>query len=312
MQTYKIFESFKEFLAAKNVNEGGNAIASAARINQENVESTLNDIYNRLLPKLGLKKEDTALLGSTGKKNPGSSSGDIDLGIDLRKLITSSNGLETVGDVYDFISKVAQSFKYEIKDMRSLGVISIGWPISNGSYEDRYQNEQVVQLDLMPSDSLDWTSWSYYSPAEWESKYKGVYRNMLLFAVAKYIDLKVLKTALNKEGIETDAEWERHFFDMNKGLMKGVQSSIGKSGNIVKTKTTRDKFIISNDPEMVVQMMFGPKYAPNNLLTFNEVLDAILDKDFIYAKNKQKILREAADGILNSMLPLPEELANVI
>lgn len=53
-----------------------------ARINQENVEATLDDIYKRLLPELGLSREDVEPVGSTGKKLPGGTSGDIDLAMD--------------------------------------------------------------------------------------------------------------------------------------------------------------------------------------------------------------------------------------
>lgn len=66
------------------MNEGGHAKSACpddkkARINQENVEATLQDIYKRLLPRLGLTKDDVQSVGSTGKKLPGGTSGDIDL-----------------------------------------------------------------------------------------------------------------------------------------------------------------------------------------------------------------------------------------
>ena len=68
----------------KVVSEGGHAKSACpedkkARINQENVEATLQDIYKRLLPRLGLTKDDVQSVGSTGKKLPGGTSGDIDL-----------------------------------------------------------------------------------------------------------------------------------------------------------------------------------------------------------------------------------------
>lgn len=67
--------------------EGGHAKSDIPeelkdRINQENVEATMDDIYTRLLPELGLTKDDVKPVGSTGKKLPGGTSGDIDLAMD--------------------------------------------------------------------------------------------------------------------------------------------------------------------------------------------------------------------------------------
>ena len=64
--------------------EGGNALDGVVRINQENVQATLSDIYSKLFPALKLDDTNTAILGSTGKRLPGGSSGDIDIGIDKK------------------------------------------------------------------------------------------------------------------------------------------------------------------------------------------------------------------------------------
>jgi len=74
---------FKKFY----LNEGGNVVTNVTRINQENVEATLKEIYKKAVPALGISKKNTGLLGSTGKKNLGSSSGDIDLSVDLSPVV---------------------------------------------------------------------------------------------------------------------------------------------------------------------------------------------------------------------------------
>jgi predicted nucleotidyltransferase len=61
-----------------------------SRINQENTYATFEDVYNKVLPELKIKKEYTAILGSAGKKKAGGSSGDIDLAIDFTKTNFSS------------------------------------------------------------------------------------------------------------------------------------------------------------------------------------------------------------------------------
>ena len=85
----KSFIQFKETL-----NEGGNAVGGVVRINQENTQATVDNIFSELLPKLKLKNTDAALLGSTGKKAPKSSSGDIDMALSATQLL-KMNGIDT-------------------------------------------------------------------------------------------------------------------------------------------------------------------------------------------------------------------------
>jgi hypothetical protein len=289
------------------INEGGNAIKSSSRINQENVASTLKSIQEKLLPRFKLKPSDTAMLGSTGKKLPGGSSGDIDLALSIQALIENNN-LETTKDIFDFIVKESATLTHEIKDMRQMGLVSIAWPISN---DDGKQDGLFVQLDLMVVDSIDWATWAYYSPAEWESPWKGLYRNELLYAIAKFMDYKVLKTAMNKEGVTVDAEWERNFFDLGKGLLKGTQSAMGKTG-ITKTVKTIDKVILNNNPDDTVKMMFGPNFTSHTNLTWEDTFKNIMSPDFIYKNKLKEILKMAKDGIISKGYPVPEELDKLV
>jgi hypothetical protein len=167
---------------------------------------------------------------------------------------------------------------------------------------------EFVQVDLMPTDNLDYSKWSYYSPAEWESQWKGLYRNELIYATAKYADLKVLKTAMTKDGVEMPGEYERYQFDLAKGLRKVIQSNIGKKGYIVKTKKTIDSKIISKDPKKIAEILFGPGHPPSELLRFEDVLKVIMDDNFIYKKNRDDILQMATDGIIYKGYPVPKEL----
>ena len=68
------------------MSEGGNMFDDVVRIHQENVPATLKYIYDEILPAIGINRKYVQPLGSTGKKLPGGSSGDIDLGIDCLKV----------------------------------------------------------------------------------------------------------------------------------------------------------------------------------------------------------------------------------
>lgn len=115
--------------------EGGNMVPDAVPIHQENVAATLDDIYERLVE--GCFKlnpgEDTATLGSTGKKLPGGTSGDVDLAIDY-------NRLQEVWDLPDWNSKRVPEWVDLARDAAekcgvyfatAATICSLGWPIAN-------------------------------------------------------------------------------------------------------------------------------------------------------------------------------------
>jgi hypothetical protein len=286
--------------------EGGNAVEGVGPINQENVEATMAVIYKELLPALGLSKSDTASLGSTGKKGPGQQSGDIDLAVSVQAL-TKNNNIETPADLYTFIEQTLQKFTDRTRIMGGIGIVTCAWPISN---TDGKQEGEFVQLDIMTVDSVDWARWAFFAPSFDQSPYKGLYRNEILYAIARYMDYESLETALDKEGVEVDARWKRKFYDLGKGILSGEQSRMGKKG-IVKTVKTLNKEILSQNPEEAVTMFFGPDFKPNDMLTWEQAFAAIMDSDFIHADHRQEILQMTKQGILNKGYPIPPELDEV-
>lgn len=285
------------------IKEGGNAVKMSTRINQDNVKATLTHIYEILLPRLKVNVDDTASLGSTGKKASGDSSGDIDLAVSVQALVTN-NKIETPQELYDFITEVANEISPEVKDMRGIGIVSMAWPIVN---VDGKQKGQYVQLDVMTVDSVEWAKWAYYAPSFNDSPWKGLYRNELLYALAKEMNYETVAKAMTDSGEEVDTEWKRDFFDLSKGLLTGTQTRMGKKG-IVKTVKTIDKVLKSNDPADVVQMMFGPDVKPKDVLTWEDTFRMINDPKFIYSDKRDSIFKMAKQGILNKGFPVPPEL----
>jgi len=293
--------TFKKFLK-----EGGNAVKDdrLGRINQDNVEATMNDIYSKVLPLLNISKNDTGNLGSTGKKLPGGSSGDVDLAIDIHAVLRNNKNINDLDQLFDKLVSIAKTMKMGYKDMRQMGLVSIGFPIHN---TDGKQEGRLVQLDFMPTENLEYSKWAYYSPAEWESQWKGLYRNEVFYGIAKYMSFKVLKKAMDKEGKEVPVEWERNFFDLSKGLLRGTQTRMGKKGPI-KTVKTISKEMVSMDAQEIVTMLFGPKYKPNDILTWEDIMTAIKSPKFIYKKNLAKIIKMTKDGITKKGYPVPSDL----
>ena len=300
-------KSFKQYIGRIQLKEGGAAIKSSERINQENVAATLEKIYKEVLPALGVKKADTRSLGSTGKRLPGGSSGDVDLAISSASLLKASKGL-TKADIFDYLMSKAKGLGYETKDLRSLGLISIGFPIENA---DGKQPDAIVQLDLMNTPNLEWAEFAFFSPHEKDSVWKGTHRNELFQAVVKYANYKTLKKAYDKQGVEVDAEWERDLLNLDVGVMKAIQSRIGKKGLTKNHKTISKEFKLDN-PADVVKMYFGPSYKPKDIMAFDDMIKVVLSPKFIYKQHLDKILTYAAKGIVSKKLPLPKELEKYI
>lgn len=302
-------KTFKDYLGSKlptrkMLGEGGNAIKKSSRINQKNVKATLASIYTELLPKLGITKKETVLLGSTGKKDPAKngsesgSSGDIDLAIDMTKLM-DANSLHSKEEVFEFLKVIGKDYP-ESASFIGLDVHSIAFPITN---EDGLQSNKFVQLDLMPVENLDYAKWSYHSPAFDESKYKALYPKEIYYACARHAKFDVT------EGTEdSPITWNRYFFDLAKGLLKGSQTLKSKSGNIVKKAESFGKEVYSTNPNEIVKILFGPAFKKDDVLTWEQCWDVIHSKDFKHKAKLKEILSMVKDGILKKGYPLPPEL----
>ena len=152
---------------AKNLMlEGGNMFDDVVRINQENVAATLKFIYDEILPAIGIDRKYVQPLGSTGKRLPGGSSGDIDLGIDCLKVDYLKDAMtadEQAKAIADHAKPILD--KMGIDSRLKGNLYSIRCPIQNF---DGKQEDQFVQLDMMTSRNMKFQVWSQYAPKEIE------------------------------------------------------------------------------------------------------------------------------------------------
>jgi len=293
--------SFRQYIT-----EGGNAVEGVSGINQENSIATVKSAFKDYLKALGISEKDTALLGSTGKKAPGAVSGDIDIALSAPALL-KKKGVSTFDDMIDLIVDITKKKGYKFADMRSIGIVSVGYPITN---TDGKQEGKTVQLDFMIVDSVKLASWSYYSPSYLESDLKGLYRNELMYAIAKYAGINVKEMSDDKQAVT----WDRFWFSLTHGLQKGTQTlKSPKTGKITKTaKKVKPAELLSDDPDTIVGYLFGTKYKASDLLTFEQALDAIKSASFPHKKHRKAIYKMAKDGILKKKYPVPESLDSLI
>lgn len=276
----------------RQFNEGGHAETTCpeelrARINQENVQATLEDIYKRLLPKLGLTKDDVECVGSTGKKLPGGTSGDIDLAMPQDKIMQTTE-CETPEEFMDFCQDMFEEL--DVYDATSKGYgwksVSCFWPISN---VDGKQEGKYVQLDFVVTNNMKFVTWGMHGSQEIEVpdgaspddiNPKGAIRMILLKAIAMGGHREILKTDdIPGEGENQPVEMVRYDFKFNEGLFKVTRERPKrKRGEGYLGWKVVSKEFVTDDPDEIVHFVFNDDSLDyKDLMTVRDMYDALLD-----------------------------------
>lgn len=298
---------FKEFLK-----EGGGAVSDVDRINQENVEDTLKEISKKIIKPLKITEKDIGLLGSTGKRKPGGSSGDIDIAIDANKVLRA-NAIKIADNLFSFIGDKAKNISNDVVINKGTGVISLPFPISN---TDGKQKNKKVQLDLMIVDNLDLAKFNFWSPHEEQSKWKGIYRNILLSSMASVMNFKVLEKGYDENNKEIPVLFKRNFIDLKRGLMRGLQTRIGKSGKLFAKgrKQTIETKVLENQPEGMVKAILGPSFTIKDAETFESLFKILDNPKYLYKNKKKEVIDTFLAVIAKSHkgLVVPDEMEKFV
>lgn len=289
---------FKNFVS-QILFEGGNAIESSRPLKQSEIEGTYDYILKKIYPIIGLDEDSARPIGSFRKKPENQTSGDIDIACSIDR-IAGVNGI-SIGEVLDFIESEMKKRGIEASKAVGFNQVSIGVPIE-GDF-----SKGIAQVDLMMTDSLDWSTFMYHSPdfRIAESKYKGMYRNVLLMSIVS--ECKKEATKLTDKGeIE---EYKQFVIRLGQGIFQVTKTLMGKKG---LTKTPKllhdqDKFI-TNTPEAVTEIAFGPNIKPSDIMTFENIWKYFTDKNFIHRDKTEQILERFKVYILSSKVPVPTEV----
>lgn len=281
--------------------EGGNLFDNTTGIKQSEVNATIKDLETKVLKKLGLIGigTDSFLLGSAGKKSPKELSGDLDVGISADQ-IASANGLK-LSEVYNWLSDKLTRLGYETAPVSGFSQVSITFPISG-------RKDKYVQVDFMLSNNMEWTLFAYTAPdfTKSESKYKLVYRNLLLAACVSVYDMKVLKQTDDKIPVEV----QKYALRWNDGIYSTVKSFASKTGGILKTgKLLKDRDVfVTQTPSDMVKMFLGKQYTPDDIKTFESLYDIVFNQESNVSKYRQSIKRKFIESLTKAKLPIPELL----
>ena len=297
---------FKEF-----IKEGGGAVGDVDRINQENVEATLKAISTKIIKPLKITNKDIGVLGSTGKRKPGGSSGDIDIAIDANKVLRA-NAIQVADELFDFIAGKAKKVSNTVVSNKGTGVISLQFPISN---TDGKQKNKKVQLDLMIVDNLDLAKFNFWSPHEEQSKWKGIYRNIILSSMASVMDFEVLEKGYDENDVEVPTLFKRNFIDLKRGLMRGLQTRIGKSGKLFAKgrKQTLETKVLENQPEGIIKAILGPAFTVKDAESFESLFKILDHPKYLYRSKKKEIIKTFIAVISRSKgLVVPDEMERFV
>lgn len=272
--------NFKIFL--ETLFEGGAALKTSP-VTQEEALKLLPEVIKQVASALGIPKTAIKQIGSAGKKpNPTDTSGDIDLAVKAE-----------AEDVEKALKELAYDGK-TFKAMKGINVYSFAYDLG----------EKKVQIDLMPVSNPRYAEWaSQANELDLKDGLKGSHRNELFFAIAKHVSPTIIKRDEDNNPLVV----KRFFYDLQKGLMTGVQSRQGKKKSSKNFKTV-EKSVVSDDPLKVTQTLFGDHVTPEQVSTFKGALAAINSPKFPYKKDRESIIDMAKTGMNKKGLKVPSYL----
>lgn len=233
-----------------------------------------------------------ARLGSAGKEV---TSGDIDLAID-----SSEYDIQEIADLLN------TSYDW-VKVSKGLNQISILVPLEKGQSKKIKGYNGYVQVDLMFGNK-EWMKFAYYSAGR-KSKYKGMYRTMLIMALVS------AKTAF--ENYDDKGELIAKIgqvFNLDSGITTQfrVKLNNNKMKKISKSEWTQqygdtevDEIEI-NTPQEAAEFILGSGHKPKDLSSFEKLRDHVLT----LPKDKQLIVRKifkVKSGYDITQVPTKEE-----
>lgn len=268
------------------LNEGG-AMPGVGPIHIDEIEPTLTALEKSL--GIDLKNN---VLGSVGKKE---FSGDIDVAIQVDP---------------DKIPELVQKIKASplVLDVAKSSVIMTVVDIVN--YDSSKQSNDPkhgprtgkVQVDFMPGDP-GWMKTYYHSPSASESKYKGVFRNIM---VATICALYQRNASEEKIDDGRPVEVERWIWSPSDGLVRIVRKPAPKANGEGYTKKNIDTPIqepLRTAPEIAKALGLD---GPEDLNSY-ESLKAAIEKN--YPKDLvDKILSSFADNKQVQDIGVPDDL----
>ena len=264
------------------LNEGG-SMPGVGPIHIDEIEPTLDELERAL--GIDLKNN---VLGSVGKKE---FSGDIDVAVqvDPDNISELVKKLERSPIVLDLAKSSVIMTKVKIVDY-------------DPDKQTTKQRTGFVQVDFMPGDP-GWMKTYYHSPSEKESKYKGVFRNIMIATICA-----IYEKEASEEKIDDGrpVEVERWMWSPADGLVRIRRTPVPKANGQGYTKKNKNEIIGDpiRDAEGIAQALGldGPQDL-NSYESLKQAIETNYPEEMV-----QKILDSFAQNKQVQDIGVPDEL----
>ena len=263
--------------------EGG-AMSGVGAIHIDEIEPTLDSLEKIL----GIDLKNNTL-GSVGKKE---FSGDIDIALEIKP-----------EDIPAFVEKLKSI--PEVLDLTKSSVIMTKVKIADYDPDKKIEGKPrtgYVQVDFMPGDS-SWLKTFYHAPHEKDSKYKGVFRNILISSIAAHLDRKDSDQKIS-DGRAIQSE--RYMWSPTDGLIKVLRTPEPNKKGDGYTKKNNNKIIDGpyKNPDEIAKVL---KLDSADDLYSYETLRKAMDKNYSPELVKA-ILTDFADNSVIKDVGVPTDI----
>lgn len=300
MKPFKLL--YEEALDAL-ISEGGNAVPGVDRIRRDTIFRTVADFRARVLtPLFGYPPGDEMfLLGSTGKKPD---SGDIDIGIDLNAMKCRSALLNLIR-----LNEICARAGF------NSCINTVSYRMVHIAYPQIGEEPKKVQIDVLFTESPEFTKFYMSSPAPSESRYKGAHRNTLIRAILYCSSYRPLKA----DEAGQPVKWEQLDIQDN-GIFMQTKTLVDENGRRLTYKDTGEpleppyakvetELKVCDDVPAAIRMFAGDGVTEADVSTF-ERLFSLVRSGSRFSGMRREILTKCAEDLLlaEKRLEFPDEL----
>lgn len=267
-----------------NILTEGGAMPGVGAIHIDEIEPTLDSLEKVL----GIDLKNNTL-GSVGKKE---FSGDIDIALEIAP-----------DDIPDFLEKLKNI--PEVLDIAKSSVIMTKVKIADYDPNKKVEGKPrtgYVQVDFMPGDP-GWLKTFYHAPHEKDSKYKGVFRNILVSSIAAHLDRKDSEQKIS-DGRPVQSE--RYMWSPTDGLIKVLRTPEPNKKGDGYTKKNNNKIIDGpyKNPDEIAKVL---KLDSADDLYSYETLRKAMDKNYP-PELVNVILKDFADNSVIKDVGVPTDI----
>ena len=319
-------------IVKESIQEGGNAVPSAQPVRGDLAGEIAQDVIQAVSRAFGCSAEPA---GSTGKKGPEMTSGDIDILMDLPW------NDENAQKITEWVKQTYPTS--EIVPSKGFKEISFGYPYTENG------EQKVAQVDLMFTSNINWRRWSAYSPSPYDEEYgehgidkafKGLVQTVLLKAIASVKPLNVDELPKGLQGTDfgnvpfTEAEAQqikakraargredadrlgrnksywRYMWDAEIGLMVVRKSFEGARGMLIDPKIQERLGPVTSSVDDGLKLIMGPAATTDILKNPITMVRYLFSGNYPYATPEN--LRRIHNMVVNNdqIKEMPEAVEN--